>query len=82
LGYDIDVSFDIGLVGPKGIDPPILQKLEDAFAQAAKEPRFVKFVRDNNMIQTYMNAKQYTQYLKQNYETRAPLIRELGLAYK
>jgi len=82
LGYDIDVSFDIGLVGPKGIDPPILQKLEDAFAQAAKDPRFVKFVRDNNMVQTYMNAKQYTQYLKQNYETRTPLIRELGLAYK
>jgi len=82
LGYDIDVSFDIGLVGPKGIDPPILQKLEDAFAQAAKDPRFVKFVRDNNMVQTYMSAKQYTQYLKKNYEVRAPLIRELGLAYK
>ncbi len=82
LGYDIDVSFDIGLAGPKGIDPQILQKLEDAFAQAAKDPRFVKFVRDNNMVQTYMNAKQYTQYLKKNYEVRAPLIRELGLAYK
>ncbi len=82
LGYDIDVSFDIGLAGPKGIDPQILQKLEDAFAQAAKDPRFVKFVKDNNMVQTYMNAKQYTQYLKKNYEVRAPLIRELGLAYK
>jgi tripartite-type tricarboxylate transporter receptor subunit TctC len=82
LGYDIDVSFDIGLVGPKGIDPPILQKLEDAFAQAGKDPKFVKFVRDNNMVHTYMNAKQYTQYLIKNYEVRAPLIHELGLAYK
>lgn len=82
LGYDIEVSFDIGLAGPKGIDPPILQKLEDAFANAAKDPKFIKFVRDNNMVHNYMNATQYTQYLKQNYEVRAPLIRELGLAYK
>ena len=82
LGYDIDVSFDIGLVGPKGIDPPILQKLEDAFAQAGKDPKFVKFVRDNSMVLTSMNAKQYTEYLKKNYEVRAPLIHELGLAYK
>ena len=82
LGYDIEVSYDIGLGGPKGIDPPILQKLEDAFAQAAKDPKFVKFVRDNNMVHTYMNAKQYTEYLTKNYEVRAPLIHELGLAYK
>ena len=82
LGFGIDVSYDIGLVGPKGIDPPILQKLEDAFTNAGKDPKFIKFVRDNNMVQTHMNSKQYTQYLKNNYEIRAPLIRELGLAYK
>jgi len=82
LGYDIEVAFDIGLVSPKGIDSPIFQKLEDAFASAAKDPKFIKFVNDNNMILSYMNGKQYTQYLKQNYEVRAPLLRELGLAYK
>jgi acetyl-CoA C-acetyltransferase len=55
---------------------------QGVFAIAAKDPKFVQFVRDNNMVQTYMNAKQYTQYLKKNYEVRAPLIHELGLAYK
>jgi tripartite-type tricarboxylate transporter receptor subunit TctC len=82
LGYGIEVSYDIGLGGPKGIEPPILQKLENAFGKAAKDPKFVNFVKGNNMVLTYMNSKQYTQYLKKNYEVRAPLIHELGLAYK
>lgn len=82
LGYDVSVAFDIGLAGPKGIPLPILQKLRDAFAKAAREPRFQKFLKDNNIPFTYMDADQYTQFLKRNYEARAPIIKELGLAFK
>lgn len=82
LGYDIDVSFDIGLAGPKGIPALILQKLEDAFAKAARDSRFQTFLKENNMPFTYMNGKQYIQYLKMSYEVKEPLIRELGLAFK
>ena len=82
LGYDIGVSFDIGLCGPKGIPAPALQKLRDAFAKAAKEAKFQKFLTDNSMPFTYMDGDEYLRYLKRNYEERAPLLRELGLAYK
>ncbi len=82
LGYDMEVSFDIGLSAPKGVPPQILQKLEDAFAKAAKEPKFQNFIKDNEMHYTYINGKEYSQYLKRNYEIRAPIIKELGLAYK
>ena len=82
LGYGFSVSFDIGLVGPKGIPPALLQKLRDTFSKAAMDPKFQKFLLDNNMPFTPMNGEEYTQYLKQNYEERAPLLRELGLAYK
>jgi tripartite-type tricarboxylate transporter receptor subunit TctC len=82
LKYDIDASFDIGLVAPKGLPPQILAKLEDAFMKAAKDPKFQKFLKENNLPSTVMNSNEYTQYLKKAYELRVPLIRELGLAYK
>ena len=82
LKYDIDVSFDIGLCAPKGLPPEILAKLENAFAKAAHEPKFLSFLRENNLPATYMDSKQYTQYLKKNWDIRVPLVRELGLAYK
>jgi len=82
LGYDIEVSFDIGLAGPKAIPPQILQKLEDGFAKAARDAKFQTFLKENNMPFTNMDGRQYIQYLKQNYEVRVPLIRELGLAFK
>jgi len=82
LGYDIDAQFDIGLVAPKGLPQPVLQKLRDTFAKAAKDPKFVKFVKDNNMPLTYMDGERYARYLRQSFEVRGPLIRELGLAFK
>jgi tripartite-type tricarboxylate transporter receptor subunit TctC len=82
LGYDITASFDTGLAGPKGIDPSILKKLRSAFGEAVKDPKFQKFLKDNNLPLTYMEADQYYQYLKRTSEIRAPLIKELGLAYK
>jgi len=82
LGYGFSVAYDVGLVGPKGIPPLVLQKLEDAFAKSAKDPKFQKFLKENNLPFTYMNGKQYTQYLKQTFEERLPIIKELGLLYK
>ncbi len=82
LGYDISASFDTGLAAPKGIDQSILEKLRSAFAGAAREAKFQKFLKDNNLPFTYMEAEPYYRYIKQTYETRAPLIRELGLAAK
>lgn len=82
LGYDVDAQWDIGLVAPKGVPQPTLQKLRNAFATAAKDPKFVKFVKDNDMPLGSMDGEQYSRYLKQSYDVRAPLIRELGLAYK
>jgi len=82
LGYGFSVSFDIGVAGPKGIQPAVLQKLRDAFAKAGTDPKFQKFLKDNNMPYTPMDGEEYTRYLKQNYDARAPLLRELGMAYK
>lgn len=82
LGYDMEAQFDIGLVGPKGIPGPVLKTLRDAFAQAAKDPKFVTFLKNNQMPLTYMDGDDYARYLKTSFEVRAPLIRQLGLAYK
>lgn len=82
LGYDIAVSHDFGLAGPKGIDPLILGKLRYVFAKVAKEEKFQDFLKSNNIPFTPMDAEKYIQYLKRNLELHSPIIEELGLAYK
>ena len=82
LGYDIAVSHDCGLAGPQGIDPLILERLRNVFGNVAKEQKFQNFLKSNNIPLTHMDDEQYTQYLKRNIELHAPIIEELGLAYK
>jgi hypothetical protein len=82
--YDAMTFMEMKLGGQKnlleGIQPAVLQKLRDAFAKAGTDPKFQKFLQDNNMPYTPMDGEEYTRYLKQNYDARAPLLRELGMA--
>ena len=82
LGYDISVSYDIGIGGPKGIPSSVIQKLQDAFAKASEEQSFQNFIKDNMMVYDYMGSEQYSQYLKKKYDFYAEIIKKLGLAYK
>ena len=56
LGYKFPMFSDItttqGVIGPKGMDPKILKKLQDAFIKAAKDPSFIKTMEslDNPMV--------------------------------
>jgi tripartite-type tricarboxylate transporter receptor subunit TctC len=82
LGYNLSVSYDIGIGGPKGIPSSAIQKLQDALVKASEEPKFQDFVKKNMMVYNYMGSEQYSQYLKQKYDFYAQIIKELGLAYK
>ena len=60
----------------------ILGRLRDVFANVAKEQKFQDFLKNNSIPFTPMDAEKYTQYLNRNIELHAPIIEELGLAYK
>ena len=82
MGYDAAISFDVGLVGPRGMPPQAVAKVQDAFFKATKEPRFEKWLKDSSLVPSYLNAEEYSKFLKKEYDLYIPIIRELGLAYK
>ncbi|MEI8400570.1 MAG: tripartite tricarboxylate transporter substrate-binding protein, partial [Alcaligenaceae bacterium] len=51
-----------GVVGPSGLDPAIINKLDRAFAIAIKQPEFTEMVKRNLMEIKYMGPKDYQQY--------------------
>jgi tripartite-type tricarboxylate transporter receptor subunit TctC len=82
MGYDVSISFDVGLVGPKGMPAQAVAKIHDAFFKATKDSRFEKWLKDSSLVPSYLNAEDYSKFLKKEYDIYVPIIKELGLAFK
>lgn len=80
LGYDFWEPAVMNATGPKGIPEGIAKRLEEAFTKAAKEPAFIKGMRDIHMPIFYRNSKELKDYVAYNYEFWRKFIKEKGLA--
>ncbi len=76
LGYKTSYPSLLAVMGPKGLPPAILKKLEDAFTVAAKQPSVVKGMKDLRLNMVYRNSKELTEYVAHNYELYAQMIKE------
>lgn len=65
-GYDITYFTQRGMAVPKGIDPAVKAKLEDACTKAIEDPDFVEFMNNNGQTIAYLDAAGYTEFLKQS----------------
>ena len=66
-----------GLFGPKGIPEPIVKKLEDAFAKAAKDPEFVKVMERMYTPVAYMDRAQMNKYISETAPRVAEIMKSL-----
>ena len=82
LGYPFVFDSPWGLAGPKGMDPKIVVKLQDAFkkasAEASVKDAFVKY----EMIANYMDAATYTKFVADYMVSERASLTKLGLAKK
>jgi tripartite-type tricarboxylate transporter receptor subunit TctC len=56
-----------GAAAPKNLPPDRLSRLENAFADAAKDPRFKKWADDTKMHIIYQSSKAYSQKVADTY---------------
>jgi tripartite-type tricarboxylate transporter receptor subunit TctC len=68
LGYEIPCPMIMGVFGPKGINPAIAKKLEDAFTKAIKEPGFIDGMKKLRFPIVYRNSKELGEYVAGNVE--------------
>ena len=57
-----------GIAGPKGMDPALVKKLQDVFAQAMKDPDHVKRLEDAGLAIRVMVGDEYVKYYNETHE--------------
>jgi tripartite-type tricarboxylate transporter receptor subunit TctC len=81
-GYTGFASTITGVAGPKGIPEPVIQKLENAFKKAVKDPSFMEAARNGAFFVNFMTGKEYTESWKSRYDLMGELIKAMGLTKK
>lgn len=82
LGVDVLYAVNRGLVAPKGTPEPILAKLEDACAKAAKDPAVAESMKKQGTDIEFLGRKAYAAFLKKNDKLNADIAQALGYKRK
>jgi len=72
----------LGIVGPKGMPKPIVEKLHDSFRKAMDDPEFQSALKKFDMDRVYMNSEEYEKFVRQDSERVEKIIKKLGLPQK
>jgi len=82
LGYPYVIESPWGLAGPKGMDPKVVAKIDEAFRKAIAEPAVVETLARFDMIPNYMNSADYTKAVAEQIKIETELLSRLGLLKK
>jgi len=78
-GYKIWAITLVGVIGPKGIPAPIVEKLHGAFKQAMENPEFKKAMSNFDMPIFYRDGQGLLRDTKEISDIWGPIIKQLGL---
>ncbi len=76
-GYDLVAPSILGLVGPKGMDPAVVAKIDNAFKAAIDTEQFRQCTDQFGLKTDYKNAAAFTQYIQKTIDKWAPVIKNL-----
>ena len=78
-GYELVAPSILGLVGPKGMDPQVVAKIDAAFKAAIDTPEFRQCTDQFGLKTDYKDAQEFTSYIQGTIDTWAPVIKGLDL---
>ena len=82
LGYDTVSDSPFGIGGPRGMDPAIVRKLQDAFKKTLSDPAVLAAFEKYDQPVIYMGTEEYTKFIRDTYAKEKVTIERLGLAMK
>jgi tripartite-type tricarboxylate transporter receptor subunit TctC len=80
LGFDIVAQSPYGLVGPRGLPAPIVDKLHRAFKRAMFDPSFIHELAKYDQEIDYLGPEDYAQSCHEFNERERRAVEQLGLA--
>lgn len=81
-GIPLDGSAWIGIVGPAGMSPTVLARLNQAFVGAMRDPAIVQKLRSQYMEPEPGTPEQFAAYMRQERAKWGPVIKRAGIKVK
>ncbi|HQD15008.1 MAG TPA: tripartite tricarboxylate transporter substrate binding protein [Ottowia sp.] len=78
-GYDVVVPSPLGLAGPKGLPPAIVQKLDAAVKAALDDPDMQRVIKTYGVRTDYRDHQAYAEFARTNFEAEKSIVQSLGL---
>lgn len=78
-GYDLVAPSILGVVGPRGMDAAITERLSQAFAQAMRTPMFEQCADQFGLKPDYRDAAAFQTHLAATLQEWEPVVNRLGL---
>lgn len=79
LGYAFDVPSPLGIAGPKGLPPEVVQKLEAAMQSAMRDAAFKQVAANYGIRLAYRNAQDYGAFAKKAFAEEKAVVQGIGL---
>lgn len=80
LGYDLVVTSPYGIVGPKGMDPELVEFLHQAFRRAYLDPSAQAIIDRWDMPREYLGPADYLAFARQRVEYERSMVARLQLS--
>ena len=80
LGFGLSATSPYGLVGPRGMEPHVVQTLHDAFKIALFDVQHVGELAKYEQEPNYLDSRDYAATLKEAYAAERRNVERLGLA--
>jgi tripartite-type tricarboxylate transporter receptor subunit TctC len=77
--YDLPYPMYFTVITQKAVPDAIVNRLEDAFKQAMKEPAFIKGMKELNLPVAYRSGKEVDAVILHNYNYFSKLLKEMGV---
>lgn len=76
-GHDLVAPSILGIVGPKGMDPAVVAKIDKAFKVAIDTEQFRNCTDQFGLKTDYKDAAAFTQHIQQTIDKWAPVIKNM-----
>jgi len=80
LGYETVSDSPLGIAGPAGIDPRVVEALHDAFRAGLQDAGVLRLLERLDLSVVYMGPAEYAAWAKSTYAAERATIARLGLA--
>ena len=80
LGFDTVSDSPFGIGAPRGMDPALTKRLDEAFKKSLEDPQVIASFEKYDQPVIYMGSDEYARFAQRTFVSEKRLIEKLGLA--